>query len=195
MKKIITLILVVGLLAAAAGCTSGKQSSSGASSNPSSSISQPSSEAPKAEPTLAEIHKAVKDVYGENYIPSSEITEQQLAETYGLNMDDVEEFIAEGPMMSAHVDQFIAIKAKPGKGPEIEKALTAYRDQLVNDTMQYPSNLPKIQSSEVVANGDYVFFVMLGAMNENMDATEEELAEHAKNEVKKGVDKIKEFFK
>ena len=37
-------------------------------------------------------------------------------------------------MISAHVDTFIAIKAKEGKGEEVEKALTSYRDYLINDS-------------------------------------------------------------
>ena len=32
--------------------------------------------------------------------------------------------------------------------------------------MQYPMNLPKIQASEVKVYGDYVFFIMLGAADE-----------------------------
>ena len=46
---------------------------------------------------------------------------------------------------------------------EVESALNAYRDSLVNDTMQYPMNLGKIQASRVERIGDYVCFVQLGA--------------------------------
>ena len=80
---------------------------------------------------LAAAHKAVREAYGEDYIPSQAIEKEALSEVYGVNPDDVEEFIGEGPMMSAHVDQFIAIKAKDGKGADVEKQLNAYRDKLL----------------------------------------------------------------
>ena len=62
-----------------------------------------------------------------------------------------------------HVDTLLIIHAKDGKVEEVENALNAYRDSLVNDTMQYPMNLGKIQASRVERIGDYVCFVQLGA--------------------------------
>ena len=40
--------------------------------------------------------------------------------------------------------------------------LNGYRENLVNDTMQYPQNLGKIQASQVEKIGNYVIFVQLG---------------------------------
>ena len=57
----------------------------------------------------------------------------------------------------------LIIHAKDGKVEDVENALNAYRDSLVNDTMQYPMNLGKIQASRVERIGDYVCFVQLGA--------------------------------
>lgn len=179
MKKICSLlfavVLTMGLLA---GCASGNNTSS----------------AVDKVPVLSDIHAAVKEAYGDNYLPSRTIENQELSEVYGLTTDNIEEVIAEGPTISAHVDQFIAIKAKEGKGADVEKELNAYRDKLVSDTMQYPMNLPKIQSSQVTRHGDYVFFTMLGAINDNVDATEEEAATFAKDEAKKATDAIEKIF-
>ena len=74
--------------------------------------------------------------------------------------------------MSVHVDKFIAIHATEGNLENVQNAINSYRDMLVNDTMQYPMNLVKIQGSVVETVGDYVFFVMLGVIDE-MAYTEE----------------------
>ena len=84
------------------------------------------------EPELSDIVQAVKDAYGENYLPSMEITEDMMSDIYGVNMDNVDEFIAEAPAISAHVDTFIAVKAKEGKGEEVEKI--QYVDEAYFDT-------------------------------------------------------------
>ena len=203
-NKLICTLAALIVASSIAGCSSNTTSS--ASSTTSSSVSSSavsssvSSEAPAssesaaADVSISEIHEAVKAAYGENYIPSMAYEEQQLNEIYGINTDNVEEFILEAPMISAHVDTFAAIKAKEGKGEEVEAELNAYRDILVNDTMQYPSNLAKISASQVVRHGDYVFFVMLGAFNKDMDASEDEQAKFAQEQTQIGVDAINAFF-
>ncbi|MEG1964678.1 MAG: DUF4358 domain-containing protein [Oscillospiraceae bacterium] len=111
-------------------------------------------------------YEEVKKVLGENYIPSAPIDALQLKEVYGIDSASVANVIAEGPMISTHVDTFIAVKAVEGKGEEIEKALNTYRDALLADTMQYPMNLPKIASSKVIRDGDYVYFAMVSGFYE-----------------------------
>ena len=82
---------------------------------------------------LEKVHQAVKDVYGEEYIPSAPYDAQALNDIFGIPEDLYDEFIAEGPMVSIHVDTFIAVKAKEGKGGEVEKLLSYYRTRLVED--------------------------------------------------------------
>lgn len=198
MKKILICTLAaLFAVATIAGCSSNTASSSAASSSTSSSASSEapsSSEVAAVDVSISEIHEAVKAAYGDNYVPSMPFEEQQLKEIFGVNTDNVEEFILEGPMMSAHIDMFAAVKAKEGKGEEVEAELNAYRDILVGDTMQYPSNLAKIAASQVIRHGDYVFFVMLGAFNEDMEATEDEQAKFAQEQTQIGVDAINAFF-
>lgn len=141
-----------------------------------------------------DVVEGVKEEYGADYLANMEMDEARFVEVTGINMDNVDTFYAAEPMISAHVDRFIAVKAKEGKGADIEKQLNDYRDSIVNDTMQYPSNIAKIQASEVKRYGDYVFFVMLGRMNDKTDMTEDERIEYAKKEVKRGFDKIDSFF-
>ena len=145
--------------------------------------------------SLDEIHAAVKEAYGENYIPSAAFDEQGMKELFGINSDLYDSFIAEGPMISVHVDTFVAVKAKEGKGEEVAQHLNDYRDSQFNGAMQYPMNLPKIEASQVVRHGDYVFFVMLGTPSEEAEAQGEEAAlESAKENTQIAIDIIDGYF-
>lgn len=121
---------------------------------------------------VTEIQTVVKEAYGEDYIPNMPYDETALLDVFGIDKGWCEEYLAEGPMISAQVDTFVAVKAKNGKTDDVEQALNKYRDSLVEDTLQYPANQVKIQASQVVTYGNYVFFIMLG--NISMDIEEEE---------------------
>ena len=120
-----------------------------------------------------------------------EMTKEDLVTQSGVKAEDIEDFIAEIPMISTHVDTFYAIKAVEGKGEDVEKALNEYRDTLIDNSMNYPMNIEKVNATQVVRHGDYVFLVMLGAIDES----EEPTADFAKEEVQKGIDAINAFFK
>lgn len=145
--------------------------------------------------SLDEIHAAVKEAYGENYIPSAPFDEQGMKELFGVNSDLYDSFIAEGPMISVHVETFVAVKAKEGKGEEVAKHLNDYRESQLNDALQYPMNLPKLEASQVVRHGDYVFFVMLGSPSMEAEEKGEEAAlESAKENNQIAIDIINGFF-
>lgn len=122
------------------------------------------------------IHTAVKEAYGENYIPSQAFDEITLQEVYGLSSDMYDAIIAEGPMISMHVDTFIAVHPTEGNFDNVVAALEGYRKVLVEDTMQYPMNQIKIQASKVETVGDYVFFIMLGYGDDTLENEDEILA-------------------
>lgn len=143
---------------------------------------------------LAEAYDAVREVYGENYLPNTQIPADLLQQVYGVNPDDMVQFVAEQPMIGMHPDLFIGIEAKDGSAEAVEAALTAYQEQLLADTMQYPMNLAKISSCQVLRYDNYVFFVLLGAINEDMDASEEDAAAFAQAEVQKAVDALDTVF-
>ncbi|MGL4335573.1 MAG: DUF4358 domain-containing protein [Turicibacter sp.] len=156
--------------------------------------SAPKEEAVNDEGKLQAAHEAVKSALGENYLPAMAVEAQQLEEIFGVKAADVKQFIAEMPMISMHPDIFIGIEAVDGKADEVEAALVKYQEYLINDSMQYPSNLAKVKATEVIKIRNHVFLVMVGAINENMDATEAEAETFAKEENKKAVDAIKATF-
>lgn len=145
---------------------------------------------------LSDICDAIKKAYGEDYVPDMEYDDIFITDTLGLSKDDYEEIVAEGPLVSFNIDTLIAVKAKDGKGDVVLERLNAYRDYLINDSLMYPTNAVKIQASQVVRHGDYVFFVCLGVIDM---ATEEQgddaILEEAKANTKIAVDVINGFFK
>ena len=143
--------------------------------------------------SIKEVHTIIKNTYGEDYRPNVEIPRESLKDLFGINLDDIEEYIAEQPMISANIDTFIAIKAKSGKGEAVASALNTYKNSLLDGAMMYPSNMPKAQAAKVVRHGDYVFLVMLGAAGD-MEADEETQLSFAKAQVEKGTNAINNYF-
>lgn len=109
------------------------------------------------------IKKAVTDALGENYWPNTAVPAEMLEGTFGITADMYDDYMAEMPMISTNVDMLIVVKPKEGQLQAVEDALNAYRDMMVEDTMQYPMNVGKIQASRIERIGDYVCFVQLGA--------------------------------
>lgn len=143
---------------------------------------------------LKAVHEAVKESLGEDYYPNQEMTYEMIENFTGIKEEDLESYIAEMPMISMSVDTFIAMKAKEGKGDDVEAGLEKYRKYLVEESMQYPMNLAKVNAAKVVRHGDYIFFLMLGKYDDRLEATEEEQIEFAKLEIENVEKTINEFF-
>ena len=138
---------------------------------PAAHSSAPSSNAGR----LNDVTDAVKKAYGENYLPSMDLTADDLSSRFGLNSDDYAAAYGQVAMISTQVDTFVAVEAKDGKADAVASALNSYRDDLVNNSMQYPMNVPKVNASRVYQKGNYVFFLMLGAAAPN-DVMDDEAA-------------------
>lgn len=177
MKKFIILTLVgVILVGVLAGCSGNKNT--------------------KIDVSLTEIHEAIKAELGEDYYPNRDMEITEVMDITGLTEDQIEEFIAQAPMISVGVDTFIAIKATEGNSEAVYEGLEKYRTYLVEDSLQYPMNLPKVNAAKVLQYDDYVFFVMLGKRDEAMeDAASEEAREFAEAEVARVEQVIEGFFK
>lgn len=143
---------------------------------------------------LKAVHEAVKESLGEDYYPNQEIPYEMIDSFTGIKEEDLESYIAEMPMISMSVDTFIAMKAKEGKGDDLEAGLEKYRKYLVEESMQYPMNMAKVNAAKVVRHGDYLFFIMLGKYDDRLDATEEEQIEFARLEIEKIEEVINKFF-
>ncbi|MCM1298609.1 MAG: DUF4358 domain-containing protein [Firmicutes bacterium] len=145
--------------------------------------------------TVTKIADAIKAAYGDDYLPNMPMDEEMIGTVFGLEADSYTEIFAETPMISAQPDTLLIVKAAEGKGDTVKSALDAYRSRLVNDTMQYPMNLPKINASQVVVNGDYYAFILLGAYSDDLDdAPEEEQAKFAEEQEQIGIDAFNKYF-
>lgn len=132
---------------------------------------------------MTALRQAIVDAMGENYWPSMAVSPEILEGTFGITSDMYDDYFAETPMISTHVDTLLIIKAKSDKVEDVEKALNTYRENLVNDTMQYPMNVGKIQASRIERIGDYVCFVQLGGdTTEASDKGEEAVITHCQEQ-------------
>lgn len=132
----------------------------------------------------------IKEAYGDDYGPNMELSKDQLEEVYSITMDNVSYFIAEGSMMTNSTDMLIGLIAKDGKVNEVQQEVEAYREYLLNDSFQYPMNMPRIQASEVIVNENIVFFIVLGKIDDREDVSEEELLAFATEQTQIAVDVI-----
>lgn len=111
------------------------------------------------------LRAAVVEAVGEeNYWPDMPMDGETFQVFFGLTDDLYDDYMAESPMISTNVDTLVIVKAKEGQTDAVYDLLNTYRDNKVNDTMQYPMNIGKIQASMLEKVGDYVIFVQLGGM-------------------------------
>ncbi len=151
----------------------------------------------KKAPTIKKLHNAIKDAYGEQYVANMSLTNEEIDQRYGLSSKWYTEAVSDIPMMSAHIDTLVIAKAKNAKTKKkIKKKLQEYQQVQINDTMQYPMNLLKAQASRIYTKGDYVFFFMLGFIENELEetATEEEQIDAYKEQNQIAVDAVKELF-
>ena len=175
-----------------------KPNSSASSSKPAESKPPVSSAAPSkpaSSLTPQQVAKGVAKAYGSNYLPDTPMSEEMIYGLFSVDKQLVESVYGESPAISMNPDQLIVMKAKSGKGAQLEASLSKARDQYVETAMVYPKDTAKLNASRVVRNGDYVAFIMLGAIDEkNEDVSSSEAIKFAQNEVQKGVNAFNAMF-
>lgn len=140
---------------------------------------------------MAGLRAAVVDAVGQDeYWPDMPMDGDMLNMFYSIEPELYEDYMAESPMISANVDSLVIIKAKEGQVDTVFDKLTAYRENLVNDTMQYPMNLGKIQASQVEKVGNYVIFVQLGGTAVEAES-EEDVIQKCQEANQKALEAIK----
>lgn len=176
MKKIVSSVLMLSLasvmLFGLAGCgDKNKGNDTPVDTNPpvTEPVTPPDSTPDVGEEivvTVEDIVNTLKNAYGENYLPSQMLEPDVFEQLTGLTSEDYSEYYAEMPMISTHVDSLFVVKA-PGNTENVAEKLSTYRQGLLESGLQYPMNVPKIESSVVEVYDDYVVFMMLGGYPEN----------------------------
>ncbi|MDD5935058.1 MAG: DUF4358 domain-containing protein [Clostridiales bacterium] len=130
--------------------------------------------------TLDQILEKTVEELGDDFVANMPYDSALVSEMFGVNADWYDAAIAQGPMMSVHVDQFLAFHATEGNLENIKTALEAYCDAQINDACQYPMNLNKIQGCVVETVGDYVFLSILGFVDDTAYESEDQVIEEYK---------------
>jgi hypothetical protein len=118
---------------------------------------------------MTSLRAAVVDALGDDYWPTMQMPAEYLEMTYGLTEDMYEDYMGEMPMMSVHVDTLLIVKPAEGQEDAVQEALQNYQADMIENSIQYPGNVGKVQASRVERVGNYVCFVLLGG-----DVTAEE---------------------
>lgn len=145
------------------------QTSSQAGNNTGNTLAE--STEPAQESSLMYLRDAVAEALGEDYWPDSVMEPEYVQDLYGLKPDMYEDIFVETPMIGTNVDTLIIVQAKKDRMEDVEKALNTYREGEINNTMQYPMNIGKVQASRIETIDNYVFFIQLGGSS--VDAEEE----------------------
>ncbi|MDE6701187.1 MAG: DUF4358 domain-containing protein [Acetatifactor sp.] len=142
---------------------------------------------------MATLREAVVNELGEGYWPNTQIPAEMLEMNYGLTSDMYEDYMGESPMISANVDTLLIVKAAEGQADAVEEALQNYRTDLVENSLQYPMNVPKVQGSMVERIDDYVCFVLLGGdLEAAAEHGDEAAVAYSRKQNQRAIDVIKE---
>jgi len=123
--------------------------------------------------SMDDVVNTLKNTYGERYLPSMPLDQDTFNMMVGLTSDMYSEFYAEMPMMSTHADRLFIVKTD--KVDDVKAVFDTYKQSLIDDTMQYPMNIAKIENSEVYVKNDYVMFFMLGGYTDEEPAGAENM--------------------
>lgn len=149
----------------------------------------------RSQSKLSDLHAAIKETYGDFYIPSRAIEDEELELNYGISMDYVESYIAESAMMSTYADVFLSFKAVKGKADLIQSELEVYRSDLLDKFYENKAVYAKIEASKVFRYGDYVIYMVVGQNSDSINADEATYHEQAKSEFVKCQKIVVRLFK
>ncbi len=187
MKKIIALLLALVLTCACFAACSAEDGKITDESNTNTEVTV-------KDVAASAVLDEVKNVLGEYYGADADIPAESLADTYGVKAEWVEEYAAQMPMISFRIDTYMVIKAKDGHVQDVEKALNDYHTYQVENSMQYPMNLPKLKAAKVATIGDYVLFILTGYVPDEYMDDEEGAFKYASDNNQMVIDKVEEFL-
>lgn len=204
MKKFLAIIITTALLVSTLTACSGENGDDNGTTTTPASVSDSTentsentedTNAPAASDVdVTKILDTIKEAYGDDYLPNMPVEQEYLVSVMGLEEDSFTDFAGELPMISAHADMAVIVKAADGKAADVKAKLEAYRTMLIEDSFQYPMNLAKINASKVLENGDYLGFIILGAFGDEEEDDEDKQAAFAEEQVKIGVDAFNSCF-
>lgn len=193
-KKLAGLAVATTLALTLVACGSNTDNS-GASQTPPATTAP--TEAPAKEVNIADIVSKLQAELGETYTMNMELKSEEIDAKFGLQADWYEEAYAALPMIGTHADVLAIVKAKTENVDEVKAALEAYKQARIDDQMQYPMNLIKVQATRVEVYGDYVVLCLTGFISNEVEETgdDDKILAAYKQENDKAVAIIESFLK
>ena len=97
--------------------------------------------------------EAVASELSDEYWADAVLEQEILDDWYGISAEMYEEFYGQTPMISANVDALIVVKAKEEHLEDVQNALDTYRESMIQDTLQYPMNIPRSRHLRSIPSG------------------------------------------
>lgn len=135
--------------------------------------------------TPEEIEQKIAAAIGEdNYLCDTDIDEDWLQNSYGLDLSKIESYVAkQNSISSVNLDTVIILKTEDGYADEAVDKLNENFAQTVDYSKMYSMNVAKVSNARIYKAGNYVMYLLAGAGYDGEDAEEESklaLAEYEK---------------
>ena len=140
---------------------------------------------------LDEFAAALKEEYGEDYLPDVTMNTTEIEELTGITSDMYEEIYGERSTMKENPDIFIAVRAKEDKKDEVKKLLEEYKDKMLNDN-NFEAVKDRLGETQIMEQDNYVFMFLLGKSEFGEDV--ENLGDKIKEEINRGVNVLKNMI-
>ena len=138
-----------------------------------------------SEITPASIEKAVADAIGtDNYLCDTDIDEDWLKNSFGLDMTKIKSYIAKQNAISAvNLDTVIVLEVEDGYADTAVGILNDSYAQTVSYIRQYAFGVGKVMNARIYKEGNFVMYILAGASYDGDDAEKEDafaVSEYAK---------------
>ena len=138
-----------------------------------------------SEITPASIEKAIADSIGsDNYLCNTDIDENWLKNSYGLDLSKVKSYVAKQNAISAvNLDTVIILEVEDGYADTAVEILNESYSGTVGYIRQYAFGVGKVMNARIYREGNYVMYILAGASYDGDDAEKEDelaVSEYAK---------------
>lgn len=161
MKKFVCAVLALVMVLSLAAC--GKKENGGSSD---------------VDLTAQEVADALKEKLGDSYGCDSQNDADYVANYYGLDMDQIQDWVADCASISA-IDPSTAVilRVKDGYADTAADLLRERYQQVLDYSELYNMNVPQVEQARLFVNGNYVALLILGeASDEDSAMAESEAA-------------------
>lgn len=128
-------------------------------------------------------------------IAMQEMTKDDIAMLLDIEPNLLSDGMGKTPMISMHVDMYMAMTAVEGHEDEVYEAVKTYQEKMASDSFQYPMNLAIIANARIEKEGSQIYYVRCGYQNEDITGLDESAQAKLIQEINEKVVKaIKELY-